>query len=110
MKVHALFIKYLSKTILLLFIYTGIKAQPITGIWKGKLGNSKVELKLIRKGDSLIGTSYYYESKTSYRRYSVKGYFDDKDNDVIWWDDILIEESGAHRNSGTGLPTAACSG
>jgi hypothetical protein len=102
MKVHTLFIKYLPKTILFFFISTGIKAQPITGVWKGKLGNSRVELKLIRKGDSLIGTSYYYDSKTSYRRYSVKGYFDDKDNDVIWWDDILIEEFGAHRNSGTG--------
>ncbi len=99
MKVHTLFIKYLLKTILFFFICIVLKAQPITGIWKGKLGNSRVELKLIRKGDSLIGTSYYYDSKTSYRRYSIKGYFDDKDNDVIWWDDVLIEEYGSHRNS-----------
>jgi hypothetical protein len=99
MKVPTLFIKYLLKTILFFFICIVLKAQPITGIWKGKLGNSRVELKLIRKGDSLIGTSYYYDSKTSYRRYSIKGYFDDKDNDVIWWDDVLIEEYGSHRNS-----------
>ena len=79
-----------------------VKAQPITGIWKGKLGNSKVELKLIRKGDSLIGTSYYYDSKSNYRRYSVKGYFDEQKNDVIWWDDVLIEENGTHRFIGTG--------
>jgi hypothetical protein len=100
MKVHTLFIKYLLKTVLFFLICIEVKAQPITGIWKGKLGNSRVELKLIRKGDSLIGTSYYYDSKMSYRRYSVKGYFDDKDNDVIWWDDVLIEEYGLHRNSG----------
>ena len=103
MKVHTLFIKYIPKAALFFFVCIEVKAQPITGVWKGKLGNSRVELKLIRKGDSLIGTSYYYDSKTSYRRYSVKGYFDDKDNDVIWWDDVLIEEYGAHHNSGTGL-------
>jgi hypothetical protein len=79
-----------------------IQAQPISGVWKGKMGNSRIELKLVRKGDSLIGTSYYYDSKSSYRRYSVKGYFDDQKNDVIWWDDVLIEEHGAHHFIGTG--------
>ena len=76
-----------------IFCTLTIHAQPITGIWKGKMGNSKVELKLIRKGDSLIGTSYYYDSKTNYRRYTVKGYFDDQNNDVIWWDDLLLESN-----------------
>jgi hypothetical protein len=76
-----------------------MQAQPITGVWKGKMGNSRVELKLIRKGDSLIGTSYYYDSKSSYRRYSVKGYFDDRNNDVIWYDDELIED---HNSNHTG--------
>src|SRR5580693_8643881 len=98
MKVLSLFIKYLPKTAILIFICIQVKAQPITGIWNGKLGNSRVELKLIRKGDSLIGTSYYYDSKSSYRRYSVKGYFDDKDNDVIWYDDILIEDHGSNHS------------
>jgi hypothetical protein len=70
----------------LLLFFLQIQAQPITGVWKGKMGSAKVELKLVRKGDSLIGTSYYYDSKSNYRRYSVKGYFDDKNNDVIWWD------------------------
>jgi hypothetical protein len=79
-----------------------LRAQPITGVWKGKMGSSKVELKLVRKGDSLIGTSYYYDSKTNYRRYSVKGYFDDQNNDVIWWDDILLEDNGSRRFNGTG--------
>jgi hypothetical protein len=86
----------------LILVFLQIKAQPITGIWKGKMGSSKVELKLIRKGDRLIGTSYYYDSKSNYRRYSVKGYFDDRHMEVIWWDDVLIEDNNSHHFAGTG--------
>ena len=96
---------YLSAVSLLLFMQ--VQAQPITGIWKGKMGSSRVELKLIRKGDSLIGTSYYYDSKSNYRRYSVKGYFDDQNNDVIWWDDSLVEHDGTNRFIGTGPQSGA---
>jgi hypothetical protein len=103
MQVTTFFRKCLPNTILFLLISFHIQAQPITGVWKGKMGNSRVELKLVRKGDSLIGTSYYYDSKSSYRRYSIKGYFDDQKNDVIWWDDVLIEEHGAHHFIGTSL-------
>jgi hypothetical protein len=85
--------KYLLKTTIFLLICLRTQAQPITGVWKGKMGNYKVELKLVRKGDSLIGTSYYFDSRSNYRRYSVKGYFDDKNNDVIWWDDVLIDDN-----------------
>jgi hypothetical protein len=71
-------------------------AQMITGVWKGKVGgnlkSTKLELKLVQKGDSLLGTSYYYESANNYRRYSVKGYFNRETNEVIWWDDELLEE------------------
>ncbi len=70
-------------------------AQPITGFWRGKAGKglfpAKLELKLILKGDSIAGTSYYYESKNRYSRYAVKGYFNMMDNTVVWWDDALIE-------------------
>jgi hypothetical protein len=70
-------------------------AQQITGNWQGKIGtglkNKKLELKLVLKGDSIVGTSYYYESKSNYKRYNVKGYFNPKTNAVIWWDDQLIE-------------------
>lgn len=72
-------------------------AQPVTGVWKGKIAGKKVELKIIKKGDSLTGTSYYYQSPTSYRRYSIKGYFDSQDNSVVWWDDVLIEEKNSNR-------------
>jgi hypothetical protein len=94
--------KYILPIILFFISCFKGQAQPITGIWKGKMGNYKVELKLVRKGDSLIGTSYYYDSKSSFLRYSVKGYFDDKNNDVIWWDDVLIEKSGSQHFMGTG--------
>jgi hypothetical protein len=103
MNVLSFFSRFIPKTVILIFICLQVKAQPITGIWKGKMGSSRVELKLIRKGDSLIGTSYYYDSKSSYRRYSVKGYFDDKNNDVIWWDDVLVEDNRSGHLIGTGL-------
>ena len=64
----------------------------ITGVWKGKINKKKTELKIIQKGDSLVGTSYYYESENNYRRYSIKGYFDPATNEAVWWDDQLLEE------------------
>ncbi len=80
-------------------------AQQITGYWKGKIGNllgAKSELKLVLKGDSIVGTSYYYFSKNNFYRYSIKGYFNPKTNAVIWWDDKLIES----KKSKTGLLNA----
>lgn len=75
----------------------------ITGVWKGKINRQKVELKIIQKGDSLAGTSYYYESPSNYRRYSIKGYFDISTNEAVWWDDQLLEEkSGRLRLSAPG--------
>jgi hypothetical protein len=64
----------------------------ITGVWQGKINKKKTEVKIIQKGDSLLGTSYYYESENNYRRYSIKGYFDPNTNEAIWWDDQLLEE------------------
>jgi len=74
------------------FSFSFTYAQPVTGYWKGKIDRKNVEVKIIKNGDSLTGTSYYYESASRYRRYSIKGYFDDRDNSVVWWDDELIEE------------------
>jgi hypothetical protein len=81
----------------LLFVFTlanyiSASAQPITGLWKGKIKSTKIELKLVKKGDSLLGTSYYFESPDSYRRYSIRGYFDDQSQNVVWWDEELLEE------------------
>lgn len=73
--------------------------QMITGVWQGKIGRQKCEVKIIQNGDSLAGTSYYYESSGNYRRYSIKGYFDAGTNEAVWWDDQLIEEKPS-RSSG----------
>lgn len=79
--------------VLLLFMgFSSIKAQMITGVWKGKINRQKVEVKIIQNGDNLTGTSYYYESAGNYRRYSIKGYFDPGTNEAVWWDDELLEE------------------
>jgi len=64
----------------------------ITGVWHGKINRQKVEIKIVQKGDSLTGTSYYYQSAGNYRRYSIKGYFDGINNEAVWWDDALLEE------------------
>lgn len=80
-------------------IITAAFAQPVTGVWRGKVtrGNGfgkqtyKLEVKLVKNGDSLTGTSYYYASASNYFRYSVKGFFGKTDNSVNWWDDELIE-------------------
>lgn len=72
--------------------------QMITGVWKGKINQQKTELKIIQNGDSLTGTSYYYESPDNYRRYSIKGYFDANTNEAVWWDDQLIEEKSGKRS------------
>ena len=68
------------------------QAQMVTGIWHGKINGQKAEVKIVKSGDSITGTSYYYASKSNYHRYTIKGYFDEKSNEVIWWDDRLVEE------------------
>jgi len=84
------FVKILP--VLLFVLPLSLAGQMITGVWKGKINRQKVEVKIIQKGDSLTGTSYYYESPTHYRRYSIRGYFDANTNETVWWDDQLIEE------------------
>jgi hypothetical protein len=82
-------------------LFSSANAQQVTGVWKGRINRNNVELKIVQKGDSLTGTSYYYESPGNYRRYSIKGYFNQDDNSVVWWDDQLIEDK-----SGKGLGNA----
>lgn len=73
-------------------IHLSTQAQTITGAWKGKIGSAHTELKLIKKGDSILGTSYYYTSRSNYIRYAVKGYFDPNSNSVVWWDDAMLDD------------------
>ena len=80
----------------LLFLLTAAasSAQMVTGVWKGKINNDRVEVKIVQNGDSLTGTSYYYSTFGGYRRYSIKGYFDEQSNSVVWWDDRLLKDNG----------------
>jgi hypothetical protein len=78
---------------------SSLRAQMITGVWKGKINRQKVEVKIIQNGDNLTGTSYYYESPASYRRYSIRGYFDANTNEAVWWDDELVEEKSGRVSS-----------
>lgn len=89
---------------LLGFLSFQANAQMITGVWKGKIDKKQVEVKIIQNGDSLTGTSYYYESAQQYRRYSIRGYFDANANSVVWWDDQLIEEKGNAAKSKGKIP------
>ncbi|HMK25939.1 MAG TPA: hypothetical protein VK483_07920, partial [Chitinophagaceae bacterium] len=68
---------------------------------KGKINRQKVELKIIQQGDSLVGTSYYYESANNYRRYSIRGYFDPNTNSTVWWDDQLLDERSGRFSVGS---------
>lgn len=77
-------------------------SQPLTGVWRGRVVKGhppfattyKLEVKIIRQGDSLTGTSYYYANKANYYRYAIKGYLDDTDGSLHWWDDALLEQKG----------------
>ncbi len=96
-----IFVNRLVFFTILAFYSSMAHAQQITGVWKGKIDKKKVELKIIQNGDSLTGTSYYYESENNYRRYSIKGYFDEKTNSAVWWDDQLLEEKTGKNILGT---------
>ncbi|MEO6612516.1 MAG: hypothetical protein ABIT05_05470 [Chitinophagaceae bacterium] len=84
--------RYSALLVLLVSLPVMVSAQMITGVWKGKIDRQKVEIKIIQEGDSLKGNSYYYESATHYRSYSIRGYFDSQTNEAVWWDDQLLEE------------------
>lgn len=90
--------------LVILLSSTPAVAQMITGVWKGKINRQKAELKIIQNGDSLAGTSYYYESANNYRRYSIKGYFDAATNEAVWWDDQLIEERSGRLSTPGKMP------
>lgn len=89
-----------SLLLLLLVLPLMHQAQMITGVWKGRINRQKVEVRIIQKGDSLLGTSYYYESASRFRKYSIKGYYAAGSNQAVWWDDQLLEERPARASAG----------
>jgi outer membrane biosynthesis protein TonB len=95
--------KSLRLLLLGLMLLQVAQSQPVTGVWRGKVTRGKapfattykVEVKLIKQGDSLTGTSYYYAHQNLYFRYAVKGYLDPVDASVHWWDHQLLEQKGS---------------
>jgi hypothetical protein len=93
----------------LLFIFllaVGVlHSQMVTGVWRGTITKGKglmaksmkLEVKLIKKGDSLVGTSYYYVNPKMYMRYSVVGYFDVASNAVHWQDYRFVSSKPEHK-------------
>jgi hypothetical protein len=88
-------LRRLLSAAVLLFVTGSVFSQQITGVWQGRIARNKVELKIIQKGDSLTGTAYYYELPQRYAQYAIKGYFDARDNSVVWWDEVLLQQKGA---------------
>jgi hypothetical protein len=92
----------LFRIVFMLFFPLALAAQPITGVWRGKVQKGrtpftttyKLEVKVVRQGDSLTGTSYYYANAQHYYRYAIKGYLDPQDASLHWWDDVLLESKG----------------
>jgi hypothetical protein len=88
----------------LLSLMQTLQAQPVSGVWHGKVDarngivktSYSVELKLVRQGDSLYGTSYYHSGRREYVRFPVRGYFNPYDGTVTWWHtgDTGIDERG----------------
>jgi hypothetical protein len=87
--------------VLTCFVFSKVNGQMITGVWKGKINRQKVELKIIQRGDSLLGTSYYFESANNYRRYSIRGYFDKATNSTVWWDNELLDKRSGRFSIGS---------
>ncbi len=87
-------VNFFPHLFLLLFFMTGSAAtsQPITGTWRGKvkknnlpLGSEQVELKLVRSGDSLSGSAYYFQNRSHFEKVTIKGYIDPYTGTVSWW-------------------------
>jgi hypothetical protein len=84
---------------------TGL-AQPLTGVWQGKINKQagllsryeNLELKLVRNGDSLSGSAYYFSSKDTYSRFQIKGFVNPYDGTVTWWDETFIESKNQGNN------------
>jgi hypothetical protein len=99
-------IKHIIGFFVLLLCFSSAYCQQLTGVWKGRINNSRVELKMIQNGDSITGTSYYHGLLNNYRRYTIKGYFDPYTNSVVWWDDQLISNNGVNTSEKAWLSVA----
>jgi hypothetical protein len=81
-----------------------LQAQSVTGVWEGRIlfpqgalaRPYNVELRIERRGDSLMGVCYYYAGLRDYVKVPVRGYFDPYDGTVRWWhtDGSAIDAQG----------------
>jgi hypothetical protein len=81
-----------------------LQAQSVTGVWEGRIlfpqgalaRPYNVELRIERRGDSLMGVCYYYTGLRDYVKVPVRGYFDPYDGTVRWWhtDGSAIDAQG----------------
>jgi hypothetical protein len=79
-------------------------AQAISGVWRGKIRKNgmlgktqQLELKLVRTGDSLQGTAYYYAGQNLLNNFPVRGYFDPYTGTVSWQE--MTTETGSATNN-----------
>lgn len=93
--------------LVLLFTASNLLAQPLTGVWKGRISGQRAEVKFVQQADSIRGTSYYFAAGGGYRRYSIRGYRDAQTNAVTWWDDQLIEAKGGMLGVSGKVPLAS---
>lgn len=78
---------------------TGIQAQPLTGVWRGKVQvrqgivprTYQLELHWEREGDSLRGQAFYYKGRQPVMQTAVKGWVNPLDGTVTWTDTHIIE-------------------
>lgn len=92
----AFLIFFLSQTVL--------QAQPVTGVWEGRILFPQgalsrpytVELRIERIGDSLRGVCFYYTGLRDYVKVPVRGYFNPYDGTVTWWhtDGTAVDAQG----------------
>ena len=85
---------FLLLSLLFFAISFNVRAQTITGVWRGKIKGQQAEVKIVKSGDELVGAAYYYQKKNKYKRYSLRGHFDPNTNSVIWWDEMLLDDYG----------------
>lgn len=100
--------------LLILFITTAAHAQPVTGVWEGRILFPQgalsrpytVELHIERTGDSLQGYCYYHTGIRDYVKVPVRGYFNPYDGTVTWWhtDGTAVDPQGRQTDARVGGP------
>lgn len=92
--------RYSALFFVLIFSASFLHAQQLTSTWEGVAKskvegrNTKVEMevKLIRKGTKILGTTYHYEGPGFHHRYSLTGTFNPQTKEIVFQEEVLILE------------------